>query len=203
MTVIHEKTCDIVRYSDERYPCTCQHKQERSTLSLRTNEKYRANAQILLDSNIEQPGSANCDTVTCFGVDCEMCPLSRTVSNDSRRITYRTLGDLRGAMDRLKRGDGVAGSKTEGEPQASEGVGNPASDVRQPSHYKLFQDIESIEVIARSMTIEQFHGFCFGNILKYRLRAGKKSELATMEKDLAKASFYETLFEKHKGKCHA
>lgn len=86
---------------------------------------------------------------------------------------------------------------------APRGTETPLSDVRQPSHYKLFQDVESIEVIARSMTIEQFHGFCFGNILKYRLRAGKKSELATMEKDLAKASFYETLFEQHKGKCHA
>lgn len=75
--------------------------------------------------------------------------------------------------------------------------------VRAPSHYMLFDDIEAIEVIARSMTVEQFKGYCLGNILKYRLRAGKKSELAFLEKDMAKAGFYGELFEKHKGKCHA
>ena len=74
--------------------------------------------------------------------------------------------------------------------------------VRTPSHYMLFDDIEAIEVIARSMTREQFKGYCFGNILKYRLRAGKKSELAYLEKDMAKAGFYGELYEKHKDKCY-
>lgn len=74
--------------------------------------------------------------------------------------------------------------------------------VKSPSHYMLFDDIEAIEVIARSMTVEQFKGYCLGNILKYRLRAGKKSELATLEKDLAKADFYKELFDKHKSKCY-
>ncbi|QBG78782.1 nucleotide kinase [Escherichia phage NC-A] len=80
-------------------------------------------------------------------------------------------------------------------PQAIDGV-------RTPSHYMLFDDIEAIEVIARSMTREQFKGYCFGNILKYRLRAGKKSELAYLEKDMAKAWFYGELYEKHKDKCY-
>lgn len=75
--------------------------------------------------------------------------------------------------------------------------------VQKPSHYYLFDDIEVIEVIARSMTREQFKGYVFGNILKYRLRAGKKGELAYLEKDMAKAEFYETLYEQHKGKCYA
>lgn len=75
--------------------------------------------------------------------------------------------------------------------------------VRTPSHYMLFDDIEAIEVIARSMTREQFKGYCLGNILKYRLRAGKKSELAFLEKDMAKAGFYGELYEKHKDKCYA
>lgn len=75
--------------------------------------------------------------------------------------------------------------------------------VRTPSHYMLFDDIESIEVIARSMTREQFKGYVLGNILKYRLRAGKKSELAFLEKDMAKAGFYGELYEKHKDKCYA
>lgn len=74
--------------------------------------------------------------------------------------------------------------------------------VRKPSHYQVFDGVESIEVIARSMTVSEFRGFCLGNVLKYRLRAGKKSELATMEKDLKKAAFYQELFDLHKGKCH-
>ncbi|ALT58467.1 hypothetical protein [Klebsiella phage vB_KpnP_IME205] len=74
--------------------------------------------------------------------------------------------------------------------------------VKQPSHYQLFGGIEAIEVIARSMTQEMFKGYCLGNILKYRLRAGKKSELATLEKDMAKAAFYLELYTKHKGLCY-
>lgn len=80
---------------------------------------------------------------------------------------------------------------------------NMIEGVTKPSHYMLFDDIEAIEVIARSMTNEQFKGYCLGNVLKYRLRAGKKSELATMEKDLNKAAFYQELFDLHKGKCYA
>ncbi|AIM40356.1 hypothetical protein vBYenPAB5_0011 [Yersinia phage vB_YenP_AP5] len=76
------------------------------------------------------------------------------------------------------------------------------SDVTHPNHYMLFDNVEAIEVIARSMTVEQFKGYVLGNILKYRLRAGKKSELATMEKDLKKAAFYQELFDKHKGLCY-
>lgn len=78
----------------------------------------------------------------------------------------------------------------------------PIEGVTKPSHYMLFDDIEAIEVISRSMTREQFKGYCLGNILKYRLRAGKKSELAFLEKDLAKADFYKELYEKHKEKCY-
>ncbi|WWT42851.1 hypothetical protein HFBEMICV_CDS0013 [Escherichia phage 216Ecol046PP] len=74
--------------------------------------------------------------------------------------------------------------------------------VRKPSYYQVFDGVESIEIIARSMTVSEFRGFCMGNVLKYRLRAGKKSELATMEKDLNKAAFYQELFDLHKGKCY-
>nr|DAL48906.1 MAG TPA_asm: nucelotide kinase [Bacteriophage sp.] len=83
-------------------------------------------------------------------------------------------------------------------------IGRVSEDdgVRKPSHYQVFDGVESIEIIARSMTVSEFRGFCLGNVLKYRLRAGKKSELATMEKDLKKATFYQELFDLHKGKCH-
>lgn len=90
-------------------------------------------------------------------------------------------------------------------PHVGKLVGNKLQeidDVRTPNHYMLFEDVESIQVIARTMTVAEFKGFCLGNVLKYRLRAGKKSELATIEKDLAKADFYKELFTKHKGECH-
>lgn len=85
----------------------------------------------------------------------------------------------------------------------AEPMAKPIEGVTKPSHYMLFDDIEAIEVIARSMTREQFKGYCLGNILKYRLRAGKKSELAYLEKDMAKANFYGELYEQHKDKCYA
>lgn len=81
-------------------------------------------------------------------------------------------------------------------------VESTTDDVYQPSHYQVFPDVESIEIIARSMTQAEFKGFCMGNVLKYRLRAGKKFELATMEKDMKKADFYKELFEQHKDKCY-
>ncbi|WPH66340.1 nucleotide kinase [Klebsiella phage NNA-G4] len=74
-----------------------------------------------------------------------------------------------------------------------------ASDaVNSPKHYQFFPDLEAIEVIARSMTQEQFYGFCLGNRLKYRLRAGNKDKL---EQDIAKSDKYSELYEQHRGKC--
>ena len=78
-----------------------------------------------------------------------------------------------------------------------------SDDVRTPTHYQVFPGTESIEIIARSMTQAEFRGFCMGNVLKYRLRAGKKSDQASIEKDLSKADFYKELFEEHKYKCYS
>lgn len=83
----------------------------------------------------------------------------------------------------------------------SRAVFKPVDDtVRNPSRYMLFPDVESIQIIARSFTVEEFRGFCLGNVLKYRLRAGKKDKV---EQELAKADFYKELFERHKGECRA
>lgn len=70
--------------------------------------------------------------------------------------------------------------------------------VNSPQHYRFFPDLEAIEVIARSMTQEQFYGYCLGNRLKYRLRAGNKDKL---EQDIAKSDKYLELYEQHKGEC--
>lgn len=73
-----------------------------------------------------------------------------------------------------------------------------ADAVNSPKHYQFFPDLEAIEVIARSMTQEQFYGYCLGNRLKYRLRAGNKDKL---EQDIAKSDKYLELYGKHKGLC--
>lgn len=83
------------------------------------------------------------------------------------------------------------------EPAASAAQTDP---VNQPQHYQFFPDLEAIEVIARSTTQEQFYGYCLGNRLKYRLRAGNKDKL---EQDIAKSDKYLELYEKYKGLCHA
>ena len=70
--------------------------------------------------------------------------------------------------------------------------------VDKPQHYQFFPGLEAIEVIARSMTQEQFYGYCLGNRLKYRLRAGNKDKL---EQDIAKSDKYIELYEQHKQKC--
>ena len=130
---------------------------------------------LLAAHNADRPDSTKCaDGVVCASVRCSECPLNAKGT---------TLGEVRA----------VKGSKS---PSVED------DGVKQPSHYQLFGGVEAIEVIARSMTQEMFRGYCLGNILKYRLRAGKKSELATLEKDMAKADFYLELYEKHKGLCH-
>ena len=141
----------------------------------------------IVDQNKELDDSAMECSVACAGVACGDCPMQKV----------DTLGEVRAMDDRRvpKAKEPSDGSRTPAEPEEISGV-------KQPTHYQLFDDIEAIEVIARSMTQEMFKGYCLGNILKYRLRAGKKGEMATLEKDTAKAEFYKELYEKHKGLCY-
>lgn len=70
--------------------------------------------------------------------------------------------------------------------------------VKSPKHYQVIEGVESIDIIASSMTCEQFKGFCLGNIIKYRMRAGNKDEL---NQDIDKANFYVDLFNMKKYLC--
>lgn len=70
--------------------------------------------------------------------------------------------------------------------------------VHSPQHYQVFPDKEAIEIIASSMTAEQFYGYCLGNFLKYRLRIGAKDEV---QQELGKSNKYKELYEKHKHLC--
>jgi len=63
--------------------------------------------------------------------------------------------------------------------------------VNSPSHYKVLDDVEAIDLIRKSLTPEQWKGYCLGNIMKYRLRAGEKDAL---EQDINKANKYKELY---------
>jgi hypothetical protein len=59
-------------------------------------------------------------------------------------------------------------------------------------HYQLWENTQAIDIIKASMTKKEYKGFLKGNILKYRLRAGKKDCLIS---DMQKARNYEILLE--------
>lgn len=71
-------------------------------------------------------------------------------------------------------------------------------NVKNPKHYHLIDNVESIDIIARSMTTEQFMWFGLSNTLKYRIRAGKEDSL---EQDIAKANQFEIIFKTKKHLC--
>ena len=60
--------------------------------------------------------------------------------------------------------------------------------VNKPNHYMLFSDMEAIDVIRTLLTEDEFRGYLRGNVLKYRLRAGKKGDTS---EDIMKALRYE------------
>lgn len=70
--------------------------------------------------------------------------------------------------------------------------------VNKPSHYQFFEGVEVIEIIASSMTCEQFKGYCLGNRIKYRLRAGNKDDVS---QEIAKSDKYVELYDEHKRLC--
>ena len=125
--------------------------------------------------------------------------------NPKRELTYNQLmaiGKLKRLMNRRASGE-VSKVNLDIERAVKSTINaeldKPVDNVKSPSHYQLIEGVESIEIIARSMTQEQWKGFCLGNILKYRIRAGKKDAL---QQDIDKANFYGDLYEMHKEKCY-
>lgn len=123
------------------------------------------------------------------GVEIYEGKVCNTNATNGRKLTYSQII----AIGKLKR------MMLEREHANSTEIPNSSDQVKNPSHYQLIDGVESIEVIARSMTQEQFKGYCLGNTLKYRLRAGKKDAL---QQDIDKANFYGELYEMHKEKCY-
>lgn len=159
----------------------------------------------IVKQNEGRSGHVSGCNVKCYGISCSTCPMNfnvhRTLEALRDELTSRTStpANIHSVLCSYER----SADKQECDCTTTGGVTPSAIEgVTKPSHYAFFDGIEAIEVIARSMTVEMFRGYCMGNMLKYRLRAGKKSELAYAEKDLAKANFYAELFEKHKGECY-
>ena len=65
-----------------------------------------------------------------------------------------------------------------------------------PEHYKQFNK-EVIDIIQYTLTPEQFIGFLTGNELKYRLRAGVKTD--NYNEDMKKALWYKERRQQFKG----
>lgn len=61
--------------------------------------------------------------------------------------------------------------------------------VNAPPHYALFPDMQAVDIIRKTLTRDEFVGYLKGNVLKYRLRAGKKKDAM---QDIQKADWYET-----------
>lgn len=59
--------------------------------------------------------------------------------------------------------------------------------VNHPPHYTAFP-VEVIEIIKAALGPEGFKAYCFGNEIKYRMRAGLKGD--NVEQDIAKAMTY-------------
>jgi hypothetical protein len=61
---------------------------------------------------------------------------------------------------------------------------------KQPDRYASDLGRETIDLIRDSMTDDQFVAFCYGQVIRYRDRAGKKE---SAQVDLDKARFYEKM----------
>lgn len=155
----------------------------------------------------------------CSGISCLSCPF-RLGNNKDKTFT---MGDLRAELNKRRalklaakevtesHKGGGAGIRVDGRPEPMDFIPecSPISGdyslnkvdtaVYHPKHYEVIEGLEAIEIIARSMTVEQFKGYCLGNIIKYRLRLGAKD---AVEQDLKKAQNYKDIFEKFKGLCH-
>lgn len=73
--------------------------------TLRTNKEYLATAERIIKLNEHQPDRLYCLGVNCGSTSCYHCPLTHAFETNrmaENRLTYRTLGDLRRAVETIK-----------------------------------------------------------------------------------------------------
>ena len=120
-----------------------------------------------------------------------VCSVIRSL-NCGRELSYNEIKDILYKWDNLREASWFITDESVLETYVKPTVDTQA--VLHPKHYEIFPGVEAIEVIAASMTKEEFRGYCKGNMLKYRLRAGNKDPL---EQDIAKANTYLELYAKY------
>lgn len=99
-----------------------------------------------------------------------------------------------------RRADAIAQNGNDGLHYGQITANNTAmNNISKPKHYMLF-DFEVIDLIYEILSKEEFSGYCLGNVLKYRLRAGKKGDAL---EDLAKADEYEKIYERYCGEYNS
>ena len=64
--------------------------------------------------------------------------------------------------------------------------------VSNPKHYQVIGEYEAIDIIKKLLGPSDFIAYCYGNILKYTLRAKKKENFV---QDLAKATMYQSFID--------
>lgn len=69
--------------------------------------------------------------------------------------------------------------------------------ITNPSHYEFFGE-NSMPLIIRNLTQEEFLGACKFNSLKYKLRVGKKDDT---EKEIKKSLDFEKAYDERKSYC--
>ena len=62
----------------------------------------------------------------------------------------------------------------------------------KPSHYEIWEGCEVFDILKKTLTKEEYIGFCKGNILKYQLRLGRKPN-EPIERDKKKIEEYEKI----------
>jgi len=70
--------------------------------------------------------------------------------------------------------------------------------ITSPDYYKVAEGLEVVDMIRAVLTPQQFRGYCLGNVIKYRMRAGKKT-MSPIE-DLGKAHVYEEWLQELEGR---
>lgn len=147
--------------------------------------------KFINNRNAELTVGVDVDEFLANQSDCELSVISHLVKRDAsvKRNYLYDIDFLANAQETRDKKDAVNNDTHQ----------QGGDNVKSPKHYQLMDGIESIEVIACSLTKSEWRGFCLGNALKYRIRAGKKDEL---QQDVDKANFYtDVLFNKHAHLC--
>lgn len=61
--------------------------------------------------------------------------------------------------------------------------------VNHPKHYEVWDGLEAKEIVRMLLTEEEYNGWCKGNLIKYRMRAGLKNPQKIVE-DIEKAEWF-------------